>query len=181
MADPFGSIGAGVSDIFAGFADETKAKGDILEGQAYGEAATLAFQNEQFTKMSTDIQEAQAQRELLLSQGRTQAEVAGAGFAASGSALDILRSSAAQGSLQKAVVEQQGLITAAGFEEQGQSYLLMQQAANNAASAEKTAAIGSFIAGGIDILSGLMPPTGAGGSGVLPGGAPLGQGGIGSA
>ena len=85
----FASIGAGVSDIFAGFADETKAAGDVLEGQAYGKAAQLAFQNEQYTKMSTDIQEAQAQRELLLSQGRTTAEVAGAGFAASGSALDI--------------------------------------------------------------------------------------------
>jgi hypothetical protein len=57
----------------SGFAAETKAQGDILEGQAYGEAAQLAFKNEQYTKMSTDIQEAQAQRELLLSQGRTQA------------------------------------------------------------------------------------------------------------
>jgi hypothetical protein len=57
----FANIGAGVSDIFAGFADYTKAQGDILEGQAYGEAAQLAFQNEQYTKMSTDIQQAQAQ------------------------------------------------------------------------------------------------------------------------
>jgi hypothetical protein len=47
-----GNIGAGVSDIFQGFADETKAKGDILEGQAYGEAAQLAGQNAQFTEMS---------------------------------------------------------------------------------------------------------------------------------
>jgi hypothetical protein len=96
--DLFKGIGAGVSDIFAGFGAETKAAGDILEGQLYSRAAQLAEQNAQFTKMSTDIQEAQANRELLLSQGRTEAEVAGAGFAASGSALDILRSSAAQGS-----------------------------------------------------------------------------------
>jgi hypothetical protein len=47
----FANIGAGVSDIFAGFAAETKAQRDILEGQAYGEAAQLAFQNEQFTQM----------------------------------------------------------------------------------------------------------------------------------
>jgi hypothetical protein len=33
MADPFADIGAGVSDIFAGFADETKAQGDLLEAQ----------------------------------------------------------------------------------------------------------------------------------------------------
>ena len=148
----FSGIGAGVSDIFQGFADETKAQGDILEGEAYGKAAQLALQNEQFTKQSTAIQDAQANRELLMSTGRTQAEVAGAGFAASGSALDILRSSAAQGSLQKAVISEQGLITEAGYKEQAESYQLLQQAANSAASAEKTAATGSFIAGGIDIL-----------------------------
>jgi hypothetical protein len=79
----FSSLGAGVSDIFQGFADETKAQGDILEGQTYSEAAQLALQNEQYTKQSTAIQQAQAQRELLMSTGRTQAEVAGAGFAAS--------------------------------------------------------------------------------------------------
>src|SRR5260370_172923 len=128
-------IGAGVSDIFSGFADLTKAEGDVLEGKAYGEAAQLALQNEQYTKESTAIQEAQANRELLMSTGHTAAEVAGAGFAASGSALDILRSSAAQGSLQKAVIGQQGLITEAGYKEQAQSYELMQQAANDAASA----------------------------------------------
>ncbi len=176
------SIGAGVSDIFAGFGDLAKAKGDLLEGQVYGEAATLALQNEQYTKMSTDIQQAQQQRELYLSLGRTTSEVAGAGFSSSGSALDILRESASQGALAKAVVGEQGLITEAGYREQAQSYELMQQAANSAASAEKTAAIGSFIAGGIDIVAGLLPtPSGGAPSGPLPGSLPLGQGGIGSA
>lgn len=151
-SNTFGDLGAGVSDIFAGFGDLSKAQGDILEGEAYGEAATLAKQNAAYTATSTAIQQAQANRELLLSQGRTTSEVAGAGFAASGSALDILRSSAAQGSLQKAAISQQGLITEAGYKEQASSYQLMQQAANVAASAEKTASIGSFIAGGVDIL-----------------------------
>lgn len=150
-ASTFSSIGAGVSDIFQGFADESKAQGDILEGQAYGEAAQLALQNEQYTKMSTAIQQSQSDRQLYLSLGKTSSEVAGAGLSASGSALDILRSSASQGSLQKAVIGQQGLITEAGYQEQAQSYELMQQAANDAASAEKTSATGSFIAGAIDI------------------------------
>jgi hypothetical protein len=156
MASPQ-SIGAGVSDIFQGFADQTKAAGDILEGQAYTAAAALARQNEEYTKESTAIQEAQQQRELLMSTGRTTAEIAGGGFSLSGSGLDILRASAAQGSLQKAVIGQQGLITEAGYKEQAQSYSLMASAANNAASAENTAAVGSFIAGGVDILTGLIP------------------------
>lgn len=154
-AQTFSGIGAGVSDIFQGFGAEAKAQYDVTEGQIYGEAAQLALQNEQFTKTSTEIQKAQANRELLLAQGRTQGEVAGAGFSLSGSALDILRSSASQSALQKAVISQQGLITEAGYKEQAQSYQLMKQAAGQAAGAEKTAAIGSFIAGGIDIAGSL--------------------------
>jgi hypothetical protein len=65
----FSGLGAGVSDIFGGLGAETKAAGDLLEGQFYGEAAQLALQNEQFTKESTAIQEAQANRELLMSTG----------------------------------------------------------------------------------------------------------------
>ena len=151
-AGTFTGIGAGVSDIFAGLGDEAKAQYDITEGQEYGLAAKLALQNEQITKSSTAITEAQQQREINLSMGKTTAEVAGGGFSLSGSALDILRSSASQGAVAKAVTAQQGAITEAGYAEQAQSYELMQQAANAAASAEKTAATGSFIAGGIDII-----------------------------
>jgi hypothetical protein len=152
----FSGLGTAVSDLGGYFGAQAKSSFDIAEAGQYDLAAKLALQNEQYTKMSTDIQEAQANRELLMSTGRTSSEVAGAGFAASGSALDILRSSAAQGSLQKAVIGQQGLITEAGYKEQAQSYELMQQAANDAASAEKTAGIGSFIAGGIDIVGGAL-------------------------
>jgi hypothetical protein len=45
----------------------------------------------------------QAEREMYQSLGQTKADVAGAGFAESGSALDLLRQSASQGALQQAV------------------------------------------------------------------------------
>ncbi len=125
----FSEFGAAASDLFAGFAASEKIKGIQLEGQAYTEAAQLARQNVEYTKMSTGIQEAQAERELYGSLGRTEAQVAGAGFAAGGSALDILRSSASQGALQKAVIGEQGLITEAGYQEQARSYDLMASAA----------------------------------------------------
>ena len=67
--DFFRDVGSGVSDIFAGLAASDKIKGTELEAQAYGEAAQLALQNEQFVKQSTAIQEAQQQRELFLSAG----------------------------------------------------------------------------------------------------------------
>ncbi len=145
----FQDFGQAASDLFAGFAASERIAGIKLEGQSYSEAAALARQNERYTEMSTAIQEAQSQRELYLSTGRTAAQVAGAGFTAGGSGLDILRSSASQGALQKAVIGEQGLITEAGYQEQARSYDLMASAAQAAVKGEKIAQIGDFVAAGL--------------------------------
>lgn len=126
----------------AGQADILKGQGDILEGEAYGTAATLAQQNAQFTAQSTAIQVAQADRSLYMNIGAGKAAAAGAGGTGGGSAGDILRSSAEQGALNRGVLQQQGLITQAGYEEQATSYGIMQKAAGVAASAENVAAAG---------------------------------------
>lgn len=144
----FSDAGAGVSDIFAGFGAQSKAKGDYLEAENYGLAANYANQEAAFTKQSTAIQQFQESRKISQSLGQTTADVAGAGFATSGSAMDILRDSASQGALSKAVLGEQGLITEQGYKEQAQSYENMQSAAVMAAGAEKTAATGDFVAGG---------------------------------
>lgn len=202
MADnPFSSgvsdITGAVSDLFQGFGDEAsasadlskaaaarvgaqadllKAQGDTLEGQQYGEAATLSDLNAQFTEQSTRIQEAQADRTLFGALGAERSSVAASGFGEGGSAGDILRSSASQGALNRAVLTQQGLITEAGYKEQADSYRTMQQAAGiavqedtlaaqeenitaqgyqSAASAANTAATGSFIGGAIKGIAGI--------------------------
>ena len=72
--------------------------------------------------------------------GGQQAEVAGAGFASSGSALDLLRDSDSQGALGKAVLQQQGVITEAGYTEEANSYTRMSQAANYAVQGDQLAA-----------------------------------------
>jgi hypothetical protein len=92
--------------------------------------------------MSTAIKESQADRNLYQALGTTRADFAvglfarpmncriwrcsGAGFAESGSALDLLRESASQGAMTKAVLGEQGLITEAGYQEQAQSYTVLQ-------------------------------------------------------
>lgn len=149
----FNDIGGAVSDIFSSDEQakglEIKAQGDIAEGQEYGLASQLASQNEQFTEQSTAIKDLQAQREATMSIGAQQAQVAGAGFAESGSALDLLRSSAAQSGLQRGVLAQQGAITEAGYQEQAQSYNVMQAAANQAATSEEALASETKTAGEI--------------------------------
>lgn len=167
-----GSVAAGVSDIFAGFGAQSKAQGDLLEAQNYGLAAQLSLQEAAFTKQSTAIQTFQQQRETTKALGQTAADVAGAGFAESGSALDLLRDSASQGALAKAVLSEQGLITEASYKEQAQSYENMQAAANMAASAEKTAATGDFITGGLSIAAGVASL--ATGTGAAPSSMPAG-------
>ncbi len=145
----WGDIGAGVSDIFAGFGDIDKMKADELESGQYSEAAVLAEQNKQFTVQSTAIKEAQDTREITQAMGRTTAQVAGAGFSTSGSALDILRSNAQQGAITKAAASEQGLVTEAGYQEQADSYNTMASVAADAAKGANLASIGSFVGAGL--------------------------------
>lgn len=148
-----GDIGAGVSDLFQASADRSKQQYDLLEGQEYTDAATLATQNEQFTQQSTAIKEAQESRAISKSLGQTTSQIAGAGFATSGSGLDILRDSASQGALTKAVASENGLIQETSYQQQADSYKLMATAADNAASAEGKAAGGADIAAIIKFAS----------------------------
>jgi hypothetical protein len=157
----FNSAAGAVNDIFSSQFSakslEIKAGGDIAEGQAYGKAAELARENAAFTEQSTAIQEMQATRNLTLNLGAQRAAAASSGFEASGSALDVLRDSAAQGALQKQVLQQQGLITEAGYKEQGESYDIMSKAAFTAAEQEKDLAgqekTAGYISGAIKAAS----------------------------
>jgi hypothetical protein len=117
-----------------------KAEGDVVEGENYTEASELAEQNEKFTEISTAAQETMAQRNIYKGIGAQTADVAGAGFAESGSALDLLRESASQGGLQKALISTQGLVTEAGYQEQATSYANLASYAGTAAATENSLA-----------------------------------------
>jgi hypothetical protein len=126
--------------------------------------AKYGNQEAAFTKASTEIQGMQSERATHSSTSQTRADIAGGGFAASGSGLDILAQSASQGALQQAVIQRQGLIQEKSFEEQAQSYRNMESAADLAASAEKKAAGGAewgaalkFGAGAADFVSKAWP------------------------
>lgn len=136
-----------VSDFFAAFGAEQQAAATGEEAATYTEAAALAKQNAQFTAQSTAITEAQQSRQITMAMGRTTAQVAGAGFANSGSSLAILRSNAQQGSLAQAVTAQQGLMTEAGYTEEATAYTNMATAAEDTEAAEKNAATGDIVSG----------------------------------
>lgn len=159
----FSDVAGGIGDIFAASGDQTKAQalelkaqGDLLEGQNYQLAAQYAGQNAQFTAESTAIKLAQIERQTTMSLGETTADIAGAGFATSGTALDLLRDSASQGAITKAVANQQGLITQAGYQEQAASYLNMEQAAGLAAQEDRLAASAANQAATGDMITGAL-------------------------
>jgi hypothetical protein len=166
------NIGGAVSDLFSASALKTKAKGSMMEAEEYSLAGTLARQNEQFEKTSTDIKEMQSQRDALRQIGSQEAGIASGGGAFSGSSLDILRDSASQAALTKAVIGQQGLINEAGYEEQAKSYDLMKDASIMAAKADKEAATGAYIGAGFKAV-GAVTSLFTGGA---PGGGPGGGG-----
>jgi hypothetical protein len=155
---------------------DIQAQGDLAEATNYDAAAVLAGQNAQYSESSTAIKEAQIDRSNYRSIGGQQADVAGAGFASSGSALNLMRDSASQGALTKAAAGQNGLIQTAGYQEQQQSYETMSAAAKataagleNIASETESAGtmteIGDFVSGAIKGVAtiasiGLAPVTG---------------------
>lgn len=196
----FANLGGSVSDLFAGFGAITQAdlkaqgldiqaQGDLAEAKNYDLAADLAGKNVQFTEASTAIKQAQNDRQIYQKIGGQQADVAAGGFASSGSALDLMADSAAQGRLVKSVTEQQGLITEAGYQEQQQSYLTMSAAARATAAGLENIAdqtrdagtlteIGDFISAGIKGVAAVA--TGGGslaiGNLFMGGGSPTGFG-----
>jgi hypothetical protein len=134
------SVGSAVNDLFSMDAKRTKAKGLRLEAGNYDRSAAFSDQNARFTEISTGIKTMQLDRDLYKTLGGQQADVAGAGFANSGSALDIMRDSASQGALMRAVATEQGLITEEGYKVEAQNYRSMGEAARMAAQAEEDAA-----------------------------------------
>lgn len=136
----FNSLGAAAQDLFSIDTHRTRASGLRIEAGNYDRAAGFSDANARFTEISTGIKNMQQDREAYKALGGIQADVAGAGFAASGSALDILRDSASQGALMRAVTSEQGLITEQGYQVEGENYRQMGEAARMAAQAEDTAA-----------------------------------------
>lgn len=117
-------------------------QGQILEGERYDRAGVLADRNAEFSRISTAIKDEQAGRSILRVMGGQRADVAGSGFAAGGTAIDLMRSSASEGALTRAVLGQQGLIEEAGYKEQAESFRIMGKVSRFSAEQSELAALG---------------------------------------
>jgi hypothetical protein len=133
----------------------------------------LAEENALLTAQATKVKLEQQQRQIFGVLGTEKAQVAGAGFAASGSALDILRSSASQGALAKAVTTETGAIQETSYREQAAQFGAMKDAANTSAIGQSVAGLLQLGGAGFSIFGGGTAAAGgaAGASGILDAGS----------
>lgn len=118
----FSAAGSAVSDIFG-------AVGSFASAKGYKAAAGYAQENADIAAQSARIQGVMAQRQITKTLGGQRTDIAGAGLAASGSALDVVRDSAHQGALTKQLIANQGAINVQGYQAEASSYDAMATAA----------------------------------------------------
>jgi hypothetical protein len=131
-------------------AEETEATGDILEGGAYTTAAGIAKGAAQIATVSGQIQQAQNTRAYLQTIGAQKAAISGAGFAQSGSALSLARSSLQQGLLQNQVLGVNAQLQSQGYLQQAQASTAEATAATTASSAAQQLAQSDISISAID-------------------------------
>ncbi len=143
-----GDTGGAVTALFG-------ASGSRAAATSYDEAERIARENAAFARQATRIKGMQIGRETFKVLGQQRAEVSGAGFAESGSALDILRSSASQGAMTKAINEEQGAITANAYEEQAAQFAGMAKAARTSSSGQGIGGLLQAGGAGYSLYSGI--------------------------
>lgn len=146
-------IGSALSDFGGAVSDIFGSVGSSQAAGAYKKAAQIAQSNAQLAKTATGIQETQLGIQTFQALGTEKAQTAGAGFkTTSGSAGDLLRSSAQQAALAKQVIATQGQITEQGYEQQAQAYTGQAQAAQTAAKGQGAGGILNAVAGVASIV-----------------------------
>lgn len=156
LLDVTGGFSKAAED-FAGMAGDILVAGGLRsERDAYYKAEGYANQNAQIETASTAIRAAQSQREVYKITGGQRADVAGAGLAASGSALDIMRDSAHQGVLENTLIDEQGQINVNAYHQQASSFEGQAQSAEASAQAHLAAATGKAVSGAAHTVSGIL-------------------------
>ncbi len=108
-------ISNGIGDIFG-------AIGDFAEASDYNKAADIANQNAMLAAESGRIQQSQEARKAFQVTGQQGAAEGAANLSATGSNLDVLRSSVQQSGLQHQLIGLRAGIEAGSFKQQAQAY-----------------------------------------------------------
>jgi len=136
-----------IGSIFSGVGDLFSAQGDFAAAKLDKQAAQIGQEEEQLEKSSTALQESAQNRQNYQVIGSQIASVGGAGFSESGSGLDLLRSSQAQGAIKEQLIGVQGQIQVEGTKLQVVSAEAQAAAAEAAGQASQSSGFGSILGG----------------------------------
>jgi len=128
------SLLSGIGGVFSGLA---ASKGAKISAKFYRQAAA-------YTERSTAIKELMFSRELYRTLGAGRADIAASGIKLAGSAADVMRASAQEGAITRAIIAEQGLI-------EKTSYIAQAEAAELEARAQKKKAILSAIGAAVSV------------------------------
>ncbi len=147
------SFARGLSD-FGGAANALfGARGATAAAGSYREAAGIVNQNAILAATATQIRQTQEERRQYQVFGKQRAGVGGAGFAESGTAINLLRSSHQQGALTKALISNAGAITANTYAAQAGQYNAMADAAKASSTAQEIGGILQAAGGAYQIFN----------------------------
>ena len=152
FTDLFGNLGGTASSLGAGVGGLFSFMGDEQAASLFSQAAGVAQNEEQLWQQATQIKETQAARQVTQTIGKGEAQVGAGGFAESGSALDILRSSRQQGSLIQQQLQTQGNIEVEGAQLQSLAYSADAANAQIAADTALVSGITGVIGGGLKLF-----------------------------
>lgn len=155
-----GSLVSGVGDLFASSAQtsalQTEAGGFNTESNFYQEAASLEAENAQLAEAAGNVKIAQQQRQNYEVRSATEEAQAGAGFAMSGSGLDILRENIQQGQLATGLLGIQKSIDVNTYNIQAKSYEAAAEQAQAQAGAAYASASGAGTGGIFGAIGGVV-------------------------
>lgn len=134
--DLFNDIDTSVESLGQANAEGALATGDTAEASDYASAGAIAAANARLATASGQVEQAQTGLEIRQTIGAQQAGIAGAGFANTGTALNLLRSSTRQGTLQQQIIGMNSQLEAGGYQAQAAA----AAAEGSAASAAGTSA-----------------------------------------
>lgn len=143
----FDYAGGAVADLFSSEGSKISAAGSRRAAAGYRRAGELATENLDYLGQSTNLKLLAADRSIYQTISTAEANIAGNGLKVSGSALDILRDSAAQGELTKNLISLQGNIDANAIKQQIASFGAQADQYDAAAEAADNASTGSMISG----------------------------------
>lgn len=139
-------IGSGISDIF-------QASGLKQDAASLDKAAGMEDVNAKISEASAEIQQQAAQRDIYKVMGAQQSDIAMAGMKLSGTAQDLIRSSAQQGALTHALIQAQGDIEVQGHEIAAANLRAQAQQARSAASSSMFSGILGIATGVLGLFS----------------------------